>query len=181
MNTTKKILSALTITLAAVAAAGSSAHARSLMPPVWDAELTRFDIDEQLPYAKQVSSAKVEVNYAKGYVELTLYRRFHCPAGAMCAQVMPAPLFFKLPIAGVRKTDCGSREILAKQDRRMVDGALQVIELRDNTGNHCPTFVALPSTEVLYKTQSSGMGGHVVETRSTFTGEPLRPVYYKSE
>lgn len=175
MNITKQIMSALAVAVVAVVV-GPSAHAIP-MPMVWDAELTHFSIDEKLPFAKSIDGAKVKVDYGRKYVELMLHRRFSCPAGRLCAQVMPTAILIKLPIVASRLNDCGAREIIAKEDRRPADGGAWAIRLLNNTANKCPHFASLPSTQVFYKTESSSMGGKAVQTYSTFSGEPLRPVF----
>ena len=152
------------------------AHARSLMAPVISAELTRFNLDEHLPYKDSVVGASIEINYPQHRATLKLLRKFSCPSGLICAQVMPQPIVIALPIQEMTKDDCGSRMFEAAQDLRRVDGALQTISIRDNTANHCPSFVARPATEVIYKTDYIGRGGPL-HTRSTFEGEALRPDY----
>ncbi|MBI3558743.1 MAG: hypothetical protein HY074_20945 [Deltaproteobacteria bacterium] len=154
------------------------AQARSLMPPVWSAELTRIHLDEQLPYKDSVVGAEIEINYAARKATLTLMRKFSCPVGQFCAQVMPMPIVIELPIVDRNVDECGSKLIKAAKDLRRVDGALQTLAIRDNTANHCPSFVARPATEVIMKSEYHGRG-RPMSTRSTFEGEALRPVYNK--
>ncbi|MBI3554758.1 MAG: hypothetical protein HY074_00680 [Deltaproteobacteria bacterium] len=154
------------------------AQARSLMPPVWSAQLVRFELDEQLPYKHLVRGAEIEVNYARKTTTLSIFRAPKCLPGQMCSRIAYPVIRIELPILDVTKDECGTKIIRALEDRRMWDGARQTLAIRDNTANHCPSFVARPATEVLYKTDSAGRGG-VVSTRSTFEGEALRPEYSK--
>ncbi len=154
------------------------AQARSLMPPVWSAQLVRFQLDEQLPYGHNVTGAAIEVNYAQKTATLSLYRTVKCLPGQACPRIMFAPIKIELPILDVTKDECGTKIIRALLDRRPVDGARQTLAIRDNTANRCPSFVARNATEVLYKTDTMSRRG-AISTRSTFEGEALRPDYHR--
>ncbi|MBI3542173.1 MAG: hypothetical protein HY075_02720 [Deltaproteobacteria bacterium] len=170
------------LSVAACLSLVTAAHARSPMPPVWSADLTHVDLDEQLPYKNQVESASITLDYAKGTATLVMPRRFYCPPRAMCAQMMPMPIVVSLPIVERLTDACGSRIVHAKLDRRPVDGTLQSLSVRDNRSNRCPTFAALEATEVVYKTQGyHRVERREIETRSTFSGDALRPVYVHTQ
>lgn len=153
------------------------AMARSPMPPVWNAELTRFELDEQLSQRFKVVTGSIEVDYAKREMTLVLIREMNCRPGEPCLAVMPSPFIVRLPITSVAYDRCGSKIINAMLDQRPVDGGFGALSIRDNTSTRCRFFVARPATEVVYRTESSGMGGVAVSTRSTFSGEALRPDY----
>jgi hypothetical protein len=155
----------------------SNASARSLMPPIWDAELTRLDLDENFPDRDLITSGRVGIHYSRQEAALRLERGAECPEGAQCFNGGLESIRIVLPIVSMETDDCGNRHIVARRDSRMGDGPLEVLEIHDHTRNHCPTLVEYPATEVSYDTELSGIIGRVRKTHSTFAGKALRPVY----
>jgi hypothetical protein len=75
-------------------------------------------------------------------IEMQLVRHLDCDSGMMCPQVMPTPIYTKLPIISYKKTSCGDK-IIAAKDLRFVDGAIEKLEIIDYT--HATCEIALPA------------------------------------
>lgn len=101
------------------------------------AEIMRFEIDPDLNYADNIESGSIEVNYAKKTAELVLYRKSMCRPDMICIALVPPPMIIQLPIISVNKDGCGSKVIIAKKDMRPVDGALNELEIMDNSHRIC--------------------------------------------
>ncbi len=156
----------------------SSAEARSLKPTLLSATLKMIHIDPNSYLAdERISSGSIQVNHAEKIIELQLNRKWYCPPGRFCTMEMPAPIFIRLPLTSVTRGECASVIYEAKEDKRPVDGSLQVLTVVDNSNfyKHCKTVRAVASTEIHYETESSGMGGHVGKTHSSFTADKLQP------
>lgn len=175
---TKILFTALVASVSMVLAV-MPAHARSPMPNLLVSELDRFNIDETLPYADQVTAARIVINQRAKKADLRIKLGGSCPAGALCA--LPTFMNYELPIVAAKTDSCGTVAYLAKRDDRPVDGGLNQLIIKDNTNNRCPHFVALAPTEVIHQTAYyHRLEGKEVKTRSTFTGDRLRPVYNPS-
>ncbi|MCC2677811.1 MAG: hypothetical protein K0R29_387 [Pseudobdellovibrio sp.] len=87
-------------------------------------------------HVRNPGAAQVSVDYKNSTVTLTIEEKHKpCPAGMMCAAVMPAPVQIELPIVKVETDSCGVKHVVAKRDLRPVDGALQVLKVVDPTLN----------------------------------------------
>ena len=168
----------LVVSIALFGAVGASADhkgSRFNAFSMYRADLTRWTIDPQLYFANSIDGGTVVLNLSSKTLDLTLFTAMpRCLPPRMCPMYMPAPIMISLPIVSVRTDDCGTVIVKAREDRRPVDGGLQTLVLRENGMNHCPSFVARPGTEVVYKTESAGMSGYIEKTRSTFEGDILR-------
>lgn len=139
------------------------------------AELTQFQIDPQLVW--KVRTGSVVVDLAKKEVNVTLYREFYCPPGKFCAMVMPTPVMLRLPLVSKSSGVCGTVVYTAREDKRMVDGGLQILKIEDNKnfGKYCQSLIAVPATRVTYTTDYSGRG-KAVKTQSVFLGKELQQI-----
>jgi hypothetical protein len=162
-------------TLVVFATLFGSALAQAEMPKcmheTYSAQLKPVFVDRQLGWGK-TGSIYVTEDRTDRTLSLTVERRFYCPPGRFCAMVMPAPITIELPIIAEEHDGCGTRVITAFVDRRPVDGDFEQIVLKDHTSDRCMYLRAVPATEVLYETESSGMGP-MVKTQSSFAGEAL--------
>ena len=120
-------------------------------------------------HVKNAGPASLVLNYEKAEVTLTVTRHFSCPAGQMCAQMMPAPLVVQLPVVSVTSDSCGLRTVTAKQDSRPVDGMLQEIKVTDSSRMTCKTFVAVEPTAIYKTAFFDRMSGKAVQDESTMT------------
>jgi len=133
--------------------------------------LNKFKMDPQLT-SRRVLSGKGVVDLKAKKIEIVLNVVHVCPPGMSCATVVPPPLAIKVPLLKVTRDDCGGVTYKGHLDRRPVDGALEDVTVKDNTHFHCPTLVALPRFEVIYKTSSyRWKSPNQVHTHSTMTGE----------
>ena len=169
-----KLAYALTILALTIAVNATATTISSLKK---EAKLTRLQIDNKLNLSNAVSG-KVEISYIaavteKNYIELTIYRAMKCTT-RVCPRVAYPPYVVKVQLIDQAQNDCGVITYSGKTDRRPVDGDLQKIEVKDNTKNHCPTFVALAPTDVVYTTEVvDRRSGSTIKTRSRLTGEKL--------
>lgn len=119
------------------------------------------------------SSFRVLVNETRETVTLHYLRPYTCKEGHACPAVMLNETV-GVPLVDVFTNKCGSRFFEAMEDLRPADGNLTKITVIDNTDNRCPHFVALPETEVIYETTTSGFSPEgPISGRSTFTGTAL--------
>lgn len=169
----KKPIALLAATIA-LSLASVQASARPIHGTLMQAELTQLYVDPSLSAAQNAVSGVVRHDLGENTLELILLRKNICRPGFYCAAVMDPNFEVKLSIVSEHTTDCGSRKIVAVEDRTPVDGQRQSLVLMDHTGNHCRTRIALPSTQVTYDTAGHfRMTGEQVETHSTFSGNAL--------
>lgn len=165
------------VLIAFVLAFTAQANARSMIAAE-AATLTRLHFAQGSQLAGyDIQGGEIALDYIKSEVTLTLFPSFRChaPEGAMCAQVMPAPVIVTLPLISREVDSCGSVHYLAKKDQRPVDGINQEIEVINNSGNRCLTFVALPPTDVKFLQQGyDRMGQSEFNYRHSFTADALQ-------
>lgn len=143
----------------------NSAMARSPMPLKWEAPLVHSEVDPKISWHDQVVGGDVKINYGLRKLLLTV-------------RLKDDDVKIELPIVSRSLTGCGSTVLRAFRDLRHVDGARQEIVLIDNTGMHCKTLIAVPATEIRYMTSVFNRHeGKIVESRSRFTAETLRPYF----
>lgn len=87
--------------------------------------------------------AAVTLNYDNGTVKMVVERLAPCSAAGFCAPVMLSPLIVELKIASIETDSCGIHRVIAKEDMRPVDGALEQITVIDPSELTCQTFVAV--------------------------------------
>ena len=164
----KNVLFALALAFTA------QANARSLIAHQ-AAGLTHLNFAEGSPLAQRnINGGQIQLDYTTSEVTLTLYPSFHCPEGAFCAMMMPAPVIVTLPLVDRQVDTCGNVHYTAKKDLRTVDGINEEIVVSDNRGNRCLTFVALPPTGVSYRQQGfDRMEGKEFNYLHTFIAEKL--------
>lgn len=145
----QKLILALTVL------AGLQAHARTHNPKLNEfAELNKFQFQTGSSLAQRdISYGSVSVDTVSKKIRLVLQPAFHCPAGAMCAMVMPMAIEFEVPLQSIERGGC--QEVIYKGAHNMmpVDGALTEITVTDNRNNMCESFAIIPLTEVQLHTQ----------------------------
>lgn len=149
----------------------------------YHSNLTSFNLDQHLSYEYgnvDVNGGTITLDYGRKEATLTLYRKMHCPPGRMCAMVMPPPIEIKVKIKSQKTDDCGSKIVTANDIRTDVASRIQPdshsLTITDNRKNTCPTFVALPDTQVELATGynvSAGPLFYRVRTQSFMTGDAL--------
>lgn len=149
------------------------AHADTLKTSEF-VELDRIELDQNLPYMEHVNGGTVILNHEGREVTLTLTRKFHCPEGQICTQVMPKPVVIRLPIKHQFENSCGAYVYIAEYDARARGGELQTLSLVDHRNDQCRYLIAVPITEVNYHTLSAGFAGPVTSTNSYLSGHALK-------
>ncbi len=166
----------LTVFLASTVVA--TANARSIRQDIEAAEIKESHIhpNSYLNGEKLDGTGLVYINHTQKTATLQLNRRFFCPPGRFCPQVMPEPVMITLPIKKVSEGACNSVIYVAVKDKRPADGNYEGLRITDNRRFYetCRSVRAVEPTYVEYKTISAGFGGPVVETLSTFTAKPLQ-------
>jgi hypothetical protein len=163
----KKLIALLSLTLATVtshAAANDAAYS-----------LNTFNIGQGsyvLPDSNSITSGTIEIDRTNKQLKLTLQRRFFCPAGAMCAMVMPAPVEITLPVVYIGSGFCGGVIVNAERNLMRVDGGRVQIEIVDDNGNICehPDKTTVKAVHVTVTEQAARSNKTVV---SEMTGFPI--------
>lgn len=166
-----KLLLAAALSLFPFAALAKNAN-------IYKAELTRFQIDDGLHFDESdVTGGEVVVDLKANKVRVTLFRKSNCPQNAMCIAMLPGPYIVELPILAKTKDNCGTGIVQARTPEAIPGGLIQQLEVRDNSRNKCPHFVALSPTEVIYETSRVVVpSSNNAHTYSKFEGERLEAV-----
>lgn len=131
-----------------VLVASAQAEARSLRRYL-AAPLNHFQFQADTTLAnRDIQGGNIAIDFFDKQITLSLQPAWHCPAGAMCAMVMPAAVEYTLPVVETKIGSCQERIYIARHDARPVDGALTQITVVDNSTNFCEYFAAIPTTEV---------------------------------
>ena len=147
----------------------TAAHPSLAADHIYSATLTRLDVDPQLG---NVVQGEVALNQTQSEIKLVLQTRMVCPMNEYCPQYIPEPMEITLPIVSHETDQCGTKIYIARKDARPSDGALQEIEVRDNSKNSCENIRYEAPTELRYETQIISRSGEH-HTHSSFEGEPL--------
>jgi hypothetical protein len=134
-------------------------------------QLVDFQLDEAHQPRGQITRGKLVVS--KGLVEMNIQIKKVCPAGKLCTMEMPQPIYAKLPIVEIEKSECGDR-IVAAVDSRPVDGQLQQIIIMDYTNATCEIVLENP---ILVEYTTAGydrLNGGEWEATSEFGFAPLK-------
>jgi hypothetical protein len=134
------------------------------------ARITSMNLD---PYAFNhvaYNHGSITVDGHSRDATLSLYRTIRCAPGALCAQMIAAPLTITLEIVSRKTNTCGAVVYSAVSDNRMVDGLRQVLTITDNATNDCKTMRAISPVEVTYETMGMTRKGNL-HTVSTFMAE----------
>src|SRR4051812_1281127 len=102
---------------------------------IYEAPLTQFLLDPALNAGAKVGPGKVTVDTDRGLVQIEIEQDFYCPPGLYCAQMMPMPITFEATLAKKRTEACNVVVFEAINDKTPVDGAKEVIQVRDNSRN----------------------------------------------
>jgi hypothetical protein len=133
-------------------------------------ELTSFNVDPALIRGK-VTDAKLELDYSTRTATLQIGSN-PCPVvhGYVACSAIRAERVIEVSIVSRVDVGCGSQKITALHDGRPADGQLEILEIVDHTARVCMDLRP-HAVEVTLTTESAGMGGPIVRTRSTFGGE----------
>jgi|GEM_PF-3817577 len=164
-------LALISVALVAAWVGVATAAERPYARAIYNAELTRFQMDRNLELDGTVHKGRLQLDLVRNIATVQLFSGFYCPPGRICAQVMPEPRVYSARIVSMKKDQCGGTLTVARRDDRPRDGLAVQIEITDNTTNNCRTFMALPPTQVVVKTATLRGGAG---TRSVMTGEALR-------
>jgi hypothetical protein len=115
----------------------TTATATSLMPAPNYLEFSVVKANYSPSHVTNPGHATVTVDLNQDKVTLQIEQTNNCPPNAMCILSMPVPVIVELPIVQVSYDRCGVRTIVAKKDSRPVDGALEVITVKDVSYNVC--------------------------------------------
>jgi hypothetical protein len=133
--------------------------------PVTQAQMAKSHFDQDF------QSGNLTINYDEKTVTLILNRKFECPVGLMCAQVMPAPKVITLPIVSVEEGNCGATKISAQKDSRANDGILEQINVIDNTSMFCRLMLMYQGTATYVTSSTDHTTGHeITETSKLVLG-----------
>ena len=177
-NKTLLVLSMLA-SLANVAVQADDTAADFRLAPRISSKMLRWNLDASLLNGFTITGGDVVVDAAAKTITLTLSRHPFCPAGRMCPMFMPAPTVASLPLKTYRQKDsCGSIKYQAVRMLSPGDGVDETLTVVDNTGNHCPHFVALADTTVNYTVSGfNRMTGKSFKEVSTLEGDRLLPLF----
>ncbi len=95
--------------------------------------------------AKEIHYGHVSIDRFSRTIELKLQPAFHCPAGAVCAMVMPQMITIELPNLQVKKGGCGEVIYTAEKNLMPVDGPRRTLEVVDNRHNYCEIYPIIPT------------------------------------
>lgn len=127
-----------------------NASATSLMYAGYEANIVSMRLDPQ-HNLEQVNGGNVRIYNIEKVVKLTLNKRFSCPGGRICPQVMPQPEVIELPIIKDTFDICGVRTIVAEKNYMPVDGGLLQLTVRSYDNTVC-VYKKAPTNSVIYKT-----------------------------
>ncbi|MGE4130879.1 MAG: hypothetical protein AB7F86_04540 [Bdellovibrionales bacterium] len=138
----------------AIAILLSGANAMALTQSGVSAKLNKFHFAANSALdRKDISYGDVSINLVEKSIKLTLQPAMKCPAGALCAMVMPAPIEVELPLVKAEVGSCHELVYTARKNLMPVDGPLNEIIVIDNSTNYCE--VILPAmTEVQYTVET---------------------------
>ncbi len=109
-------------------------------------------------------------------VSLTLFPAWSCPDDLLCKMSMPPPMTYTVN-ATFSMDYCGTVYIEGSVDDRPVDGAFTSVKGKDNSRDTCPTFIALPGTEVNFEKRSWSMFESEEFVEELYlSGDALEPV-----
>ncbi len=98
-----------------------------------------------------------------------------CQKGLSCTQALPQARTWILENAVKNIDDCQIVTYEASIDERAQDGALIRVQLVDNRANQCPTFIALPPSELrLEQRYFDRLESIEVSELDSFKGEALK-------
>ncbi len=143
------------------------------------ASLTRINLQAGSFLSKQrINSGRLDINLSERKISLTLNRSWYCPPSAMCSMVMPAPLFYEVPLKAVKKGPCNTVVYHGEMDQRMVDGVYQGITVVDNSRNVCPNLMYLlydrnAITTVTYQIRGQIRGQPQISEDHSFSGPAI--------
>lgn len=142
--------------------------------------LREFQLDPSL--VKDLSTpvhftGVVTVDRTEKRVTLSVNQAPSCPAGAMCPQYLVQILDVELPIVSIMTDGCHNRIIVAREDRRPVDGALQSIMITDHSTSTCDIYLKY-ATDVQYTSSFvSRSNGGEAKSLSHFQGDLLKVLH----
>ena len=166
MNTKKLITVALILVTPLI-----TSVANAIPSPFYSSMITKMEIDPKFNLGS-FQSGYMQLNTIDHTLTLKLVYLQNCKVGGFCSRMIREPLEIQLPITHTERTQCGGITYHAEVDRRISDGALQMIDITDNSLGVCPNNSGLSPTEAIYTTTSL-RGFH---TLSRFFGSNLKEI-----
>ncbi len=134
----------------------------------YEAVLDTFKVDKKLLRGAPIHNARVEVSHASNTATLVINYNPCAAPGSLCMAIS-AEFRAELPIVSRKTIGCGTTEIVASEDLRPADGNFEELRILDHRTRICEDM-PLNMTEVRFTTETAGMSGAVVKTRSTLAG-----------
>ena len=168
-----KLLAAVSLISFAVLA--QTANATSVLIPQRDTRVINYSVlndgakvsDKHVP---NFGGGTATINYFEQTVSLSLYEHKVCPVGFSCTQEIRG-IFKTMNIVETKINDCGIVTVIAKEDQRPVDGALEVITLEDSSRASCKFFVPYVNKGTYLTSYVNRMTGKNVTVKSKFNLE----------
>lgn len=163
----KSLIAALALCITGFTAHASSPYLPVAAPEFYTGKNLEVAADSVLlPQADQITRTTVVINKEEGLIQLVIERPWSCPEGMLCAAVMPKPIIIQLPITFMGVPFGGGRVIVAEENKLLVDGMLQRIEIVDQNGSMAegadPRFVPMQVSLIEVLPHSPNV--HVVST-----------------
>jgi hypothetical protein len=169
----------ITALVASIAMAQPNTVRHSEYQNQWEAllssQLTSFKMDKKLGSAfANLDGGSVVINHSRKVVSISLYKRSHCPKGANCIAMVPAPIMLNFKIVDQGTSDCGVEYLRAESDARHIPGVPNdSVVVYDSSNWSCsPPYTALAETTVVYET-SHRTGQDIMTTHSQMDGKAL--------
>jgi len=138
-----------------------------------------YGVELEAKRGEDYISGLVEFNTADKSLALSLQPVMpRCPDDMLCIQVMPQVETYDMKIFRIYEDHCGVIKILTHPIRgRAVDGMDVEVVVTDNSRNACPTFIALPETEVVARmSYYDRINGRSVKKEVYMEGNTLVPL-----
>jgi hypothetical protein len=130
----KTLVAALALCFTAVTAQANTPNPVQpvAQPEIYNLKSIRVDQNSQILPTGPIASGVLQIDKENREVTISLQPAWQCPAGALCAMVMPQPMVLTLPITYEGGGFAGGRIIVAEVNQLPVDGAMIRIQILDN-------------------------------------------------
>jgi hypothetical protein len=147
----KTAIAAILLCFAAVTAQANTPNPYQpvAQPEFYNLKSVRVDPMSQVLPTGKIANGALQIDKENREITISLQPSWQCPAGALCAMVMPEPVTLQLPITYEGGGIAGGRVIVAEVNHLMVDGALVRIQVLDNNSAMMsvdPKFTAIEVT-----------------------------------
>lgn len=130
----KTLIAALALCFTAVTAqAGTPNPVQPVaLPELYNLKSIRVDQMSQVLPTGAIANGVLQIDKENRTITISLQPAWQCPAGALCAMVMPEPMVLTLPITYEGGGFAGGRILVAEMNNLPVDGASIRIQVLDN-------------------------------------------------